>query len=79
LRQGEPNKIIAHELGVSESTVKVHLRSIMSKLKVSNRTQIVCTLAQPTTRAGEAHAAQLLTSHPAQAVWSIHTANAPEA
>jgi DNA-binding NarL/FixJ family response regulator len=47
LRQGQPNKIIAHALGVSESTVKVHLRSIMSKLKVSNRTQIVCTLAKP--------------------------------
>lgn len=45
LRQGRQNKMIAHELGISESTVKVHLRSIMAKLKVTNRTQIVCTLA----------------------------------
>ncbi len=42
LLDGKPNKIIAHGLGISESTVKVHLRSIMRKLKVSNRTQIVC-------------------------------------
>jgi DNA-binding NarL/FixJ family response regulator len=39
LRAGRQNKIIAHELGISESTVKVHLRNIMKKLKVSNRTQ----------------------------------------
>jgi DNA-binding NarL/FixJ family response regulator len=39
LRAGRQNKIIAFELGISESTVKVHLRNIMKKLKVSNRTQ----------------------------------------
>jgi DNA-binding NarL/FixJ family response regulator len=39
LRAGRQNKIIAYELGISESTVKVHLRNIMKKLKVSNRTQ----------------------------------------
>ena len=44
LRRGQPNKMIAHALGISESTVKVHLRSIMAKLKVTNRTQIVCML-----------------------------------
>jgi len=47
LRRGQPNKVIAHALGVSESTVKVHLRSIMAKLKVTNRTQIVCMLGAP--------------------------------
>ena len=39
LRAGHQNKIIAFELGISESTVKVHLRSIMKKLNASNRTQ----------------------------------------
>ena len=40
LRSGNQNKIIAYELGISESTVKVHLRSIMKKLNASNRTQV---------------------------------------
>ena len=41
LKLGKANKIIAHELGVSESTVKVHIGRIMKKLKVTNRTQVV--------------------------------------
>jgi hypothetical protein len=42
LKVGKANKIIAHELGLSESTVKVHIGRIMKKLNVTNRTQIVC-------------------------------------
>ena len=42
LLDGKPNKVIAHELRISESTVKVHIRSIMRKLKATNRTQVVC-------------------------------------
>jgi DNA-binding NarL/FixJ family response regulator len=41
LRQGKPNKIIAYELGMSESTVKVHIRNIMRKVGATNRTQVV--------------------------------------
>lgn len=40
LRLGLQNKIIAFDLGISESTVKVHLRNIMKKLHASNRTQV---------------------------------------
>jgi len=40
LREGHQNKIIAFELGISESTVKVHLRNMMKKLRASNRTQV---------------------------------------
>ena len=40
LREGHQNKIIAHRLGISESTVKVHLRNIMKKLNASNCTQV---------------------------------------
>ena len=36
LKLGKANKIIAHELGVSESTMKVHIGRIMNKLKVTN-------------------------------------------
>ncbi len=38
---GKSNKSIAYELNMCESTVKVHIRSIMKKLKVNNRTQVV--------------------------------------
>ena len=43
--RGEPNKIIGRTLNLPESTVKVHVREIMRKLAVSNRTQIAITLA----------------------------------
>ena len=34
------NKLIAYELNMCESTVKVHIRNIMKKLKATNRTQV---------------------------------------
>lgn len=40
LRRGKANKIIAHELKLRESTVKVHIRNIMKKLKATNRTEV---------------------------------------
>ena len=40
LRRGTPNKIIAYELSMCESTVKVHVRQIMKKLKAKNRTEV---------------------------------------
>jgi len=39
LRRGKANKTIAYELNMCESTVKVHIRTIMKKLKATNRTQ----------------------------------------
>jgi len=41
MREGKANKIIAHELGMCESTVKVHVRNILKKLGATNRTQAV--------------------------------------
>ena len=41
LQRGSANKIIAHELDMSESTVKVHVRNIMRKVGATNRTQAV--------------------------------------
>ena len=41
LKLGTSNKIIAYELQMSESTVKVHIRNIMRKMKVKNRTEVV--------------------------------------
>lgn len=40
LRKGKANKIIAFELNLRESTVKVHIRNIMKKLKATNRTEV---------------------------------------
>jgi DNA-binding NarL/FixJ family response regulator len=40
LRKGKANKIIAYELNLCESTVKVHIRNIMKKLKATNRTEV---------------------------------------
>lgn len=39
LKEGHPNKIIARQLEVSEATVKVHVKSILRKLNLANRTQ----------------------------------------
>jgi len=41
LRHGMANKLIAYELNMCESTVKVHIRNIMKKLNATNRTQVV--------------------------------------
>jgi two-component system nitrate/nitrite response regulator NarL len=39
IREGAPNKVIARELDVAEATVKVHVKSVLRKIEVSNRTQ----------------------------------------
>jgi len=41
LTLGKPNKIIAYELDIKESTVKAHISSILRKLGVHSRTQAV--------------------------------------
>jgi two-component system, NarL family, nitrate/nitrite response regulator NarL len=39
LAQGEPNKAIARQCNITESTVKVHLKAILRKIDAHNRTQ----------------------------------------
>lgn len=39
LRRGKANKTIAYDLNMCESTVKVHIRTIMRKLNARNRTE----------------------------------------
>ena len=46
LRKGRANKIIAYELNLCESTVKVHIRNIMKKLKATNRTEVAYKLRE---------------------------------
>ncbi len=39
LNEGHSNKMIARRLDITEATVKVHLKAVMRKLNVANRTQ----------------------------------------
>jgi two-component system nitrate/nitrite response regulator NarL len=39
LTEGASNKIIARKLVITESTVKVHMKAILRKLRLQNRTQ----------------------------------------
>jgi len=39
LIDGTPNKVIAHQLKLSEATVKLHVKAVLRKINVSNRTQ----------------------------------------
>ncbi|SHL04928.1 two component transcriptional regulator, LuxR family [Bradyrhizobium lablabi] len=51
--RGFANKQIAYKLKMSENTVKVHLRHIMRKLKVRNRTEIAIMTRRLLDEAGE--------------------------
>jgi two-component system nitrate/nitrite response regulator NarL len=39
LAQGASNKVIANQLKIAEATVKVHVKAILRKIRVKNRTQ----------------------------------------
>jgi two-component system, NarL family, nitrate/nitrite response regulator NarL len=39
LTKGASNKLIARDLGLSDATVKVHIKAILRKVQVANRTQ----------------------------------------
>lgn len=43
LSEGYQNKLIAHKMALSEHTVKVHVHNLLTKLRVSNRTQAAAT------------------------------------
>ena len=46
LANGYSNKVIARELEIEETTVKLHLRALFRKLDVSNRTEAVVVAAR---------------------------------
>jgi DNA-binding NarL/FixJ family response regulator len=46
LSRGDTNKVIARRLGMREGTVKVHVRQIMRKFGVTNRTELAVAFAK---------------------------------
>ena len=55
IQQGKSNKVIAYELNMCESTVKVHVRNVMKKLQAKNRTEVaikaqICRIASSTSQ-----------------------------
>ena len=48
LLKGQPNKLIARELGVSVETVKYHVAAVLRALNVNSRTQAVLAVGQMT-------------------------------
>jgi len=55
VNSGLLNKQIAHNLGITEATVKAHMTALMRKLQVRNRTQVVIAARAFATEAGFAH------------------------
>jgi DNA-binding NarL/FixJ family response regulator len=55
LSRGDTNKVIARRLGMREGTVKAHVRQIMRKFGVANRTQVavVCANGRPSQNGGD--------------------------
>jgi DNA-binding NarL/FixJ family response regulator len=52
LLKGNPNKLIARELGLSVETVKDHVAAVLRALGVSSRTQAVLAVSQMTQQHG---------------------------
>jgi DNA-binding NarL/FixJ family response regulator len=52
LLQGQPNKLIARELGLSVETVKDHVAAVLRALNVSSRTQAVLAVSQMSQQPG---------------------------
>ena len=51
--QGLKNKAVAHQLGIGEGTVKLHLHNIYRKLGIKNRCQLMLHVSTNNDRAVE--------------------------
>jgi len=53
LTKGEPNKVIARKLEITEATIKVHIKAILRKIGAANRTQAAIWACQRLPSRGE--------------------------
>ncbi len=53
LTRGEPNKVIAKKLAVTEATIKVHVKAILRKIGAANRTQAALWATEHLTTGGD--------------------------
>ncbi len=58
ISEGKSNKLIAAAFGMSESTVKAHVKQIMRRLRVANRTQAALIVSQSQSRTARAAPAE---------------------
>jgi predicted transcriptional regulator len=63
---GFSNKDVAHELGITDGTVKLHIHNIFQKLGVRNRTAIYVWLATGLDNQRQAKTEALTTAHTLQ-------------
>lgn len=77
IRQGKSNTVIARELSMRESTVKVHVRQILRKLGADNRTQAALVAAQLNAPAADEHVAE--GAEMERAIWRRRLADAENA
>ena len=66
LLDGDPNKVISRRLGIADATVKVHIKAILRKLRVQNRTQAAIWAANRGLTLSSAKAPPELVAAPAQ-------------
>src|SRR5262245_8273222 len=64
LVQGKSNKVIAYHLAITEATVKVHVKAILRKIRVQNRTQAAIWALHHQTVPNASHAGNGELPHP---------------
>ena len=64
LVQGKSNKVIAYQLCITEATVKVHVKAILRKIPVHNRTQAAIWALHHQTVPNASHAGNGRVPHP---------------
>ncbi len=55
LAEGQSNKVIARNLGISDGTVKLHVKSILRKLGVHSRVEAAVIAVEQGMRTGRNH------------------------